>query len=358
MLTFKELRNQLDVQDIENILGKYDIKPHYKHKNYVVYETCCHNKVGEGSPKLYYYPNTHLFKCYTQCGEMFDIFELIIKIEANTNDRRIGKSEAIKIAGFELSSQQTTEIANDSLTNDLARAIYLNNMGQQPESPELLPLETSFLDERYVFDLEALQAWVDEGISVQSMFFYNITYDPIDNCIVIPQYDGKGNVVGVRGRFLGENVVDKYRPIYYNGILLNCPTNAILYGFWQNREAIKLTKTAIIFESEKSVLMMDTIYGSNNISVAVFGQKISKQHIQLLLSLNVNSVIVAFDADYKNAQEAKEKFKDYKRICKGLDTYFTVSLIMDYEGLLLYKDSPIDRGEEIFNKLMKERVYI
>lgn len=358
MLTFKELRERLEPQDIERILEEYGVVPYYKCNNYTVYETCCHNKVGHGSHKLYYYPNTHLFKCYTECNEMFDIFDLIIKIEHNTNGRLVGKSEAIRTAGFELTSRETTEIANDSIANDLARLLYVNKGGKEPEQPELLPIESSFLDERYTFDSEALQIWVDEGISIKSMFYYRIAYDPIENCIVIPQYDAEGNVVGVRGRFLNETIVDKYRPLTYNGVLLNCPTNSILYGFWQNKSAIQLTKTVIIFESEKSVLMMDSIYENNNISVAVFGQKISKQHIKLLLSAGVNNVIIAFDADYRGAEEAKEKFKEYKKLSKTLNTYFNVSIIMDYEGKLQYKDSPIDRGETIFNELMKERVYI
>lgn len=358
MLTFKELRERLEPQDIERILGEYNVHPYYKCNSYTVYETCCHNKVGCGSHKLYYYPNTYLFKCYTECDEMFDIFDLIIRIEDITNGRRIGKSEAIRVAGFELTTRETNEIATDSISNDLARLIYVNKSGQQPEQPELLPIDSSFLDERYVFDLEALQTWIDEGIAIKSMFFYRISYDPIDNCIIIPQYDSVGNVVGVRGRFLSEHAVDKYRPITYNGVLLNCPTNSILYGFYQNKSAIQLTKTAIIFESEKSVLMMDTIYEKNNISVAVFGQKISKQHIKLLLSLSVNDVIIAFDADYQGAEEAQKKFKEYKKLCRSLNTYFNVSIIMDYKGLLQYKDSPIDRGETIFNELMKDRVYI
>jgi hypothetical protein len=43
--------------------------------------TICHNHPGEGSHKLYYYKNTDLFRCYTACGDAFDIFELVIKVK-------------------------------------------------------------------------------------------------------------------------------------------------------------------------------------------------------------------------------------------------------------------------------------
>ena len=57
-------------------------------------------------------------------------------------------------------------------------------------------------------------------------------------------------------------------------------------------------------------------------------------------------------------QEAQQKLEDYKRLAKPLTTYFTVSIIIDFNNRLGYKDSPIDQGEKIFNELMKERVYI
>ena len=157
---------------------------------------------------------------------------------------------------------------------------------------------------------------------------------------------------------MGEDVVDKYKPISYNGILLNCPTNAILYGYCQNKKALSMTKTCIIFEGEKSTLLMDTIYGKNNISVSVFGQSISKQQIKLLVDAGVSNVVLAFDADYKNEAEANKKLEEYKKIVKPLMTYFNVSIIIDFKGRLSYKDSPIDKGEKIFNELMKERIYI
>ena len=357
MITFKELRERLEPKDIKDILKKYDIDPFYENNNYIIYETCCHNHIGEGSHKLYYYTNTHMFKCYTECDAIFDIFDLIIKIEG-LRGNRIGKSDAIKIAGFELNTKEMNEIANDSITNDLTRLIYINNAGGSAEEKELLPLQTDFLDDRYTFDPIALKSWIDEGISINSMFYYRITYDPINNCIIIPQFDEEGMVVGVRGRFLDEDTKDKYRPIIYNGVTLKCPTSSILYGYSQNKRALNMTKTCIIFEGEKSTLLMDTIYGKNNISVSVFGKNISRKQIKLLIDAGVSNVRIAFDAEYKNQYEAKQKFEEYKKIANPLTTYFNVSIIIDFKGRLDYKDSPIDKGEKIFSELMKERIYI
>lgn len=103
---------------------------------------------------------------------------------------------------------------------------------------------------------------------------------------------------------------------------------------------------------------MDTIYDDKNISVAVCGQTISREQIQLLLSVGVSNVILSFDADYRNDKEVNEKFALYKKIANPLRTYFNVSIIIDVNNRLGYKDSPIDKGIEVFNELMRERIYI
>ena len=44
--------------------------------------TVCHNLIDDtGSMKLYYYDNNKLCHCYTECGESFDIIELVQKVK-------------------------------------------------------------------------------------------------------------------------------------------------------------------------------------------------------------------------------------------------------------------------------------
>ena len=119
-----------------------------------------------------------------------------------------------------------------------------------------------------------------------------------------------------------------------------------------------MTRTCIIFEAEKSVMMMDTIYDGHNVSVATSGQHISNEHIQILLNAGVRHIVLAYDADYQTDEELNKKFKEYKNFAHPLQAYFTVSIIMDVNHYLEYKDSPIDKGKEVFQKLMKERIYI
>ena len=68
MSSFQELREQLTEEDIIRILSEYGYEPVYNKESskFIVFPTCCHNLEG-GSPKLYYYKNTHLFTCFTEC---------------------------------------------------------------------------------------------------------------------------------------------------------------------------------------------------------------------------------------------------------------------------------------------------
>lgn len=357
MANFKDLRDSLTPENIIDILRSYDVEAVYVRDSYIIFPTCCHNLIG-GSPKLYYYCNTHLFHCFTECNASFDIFDLIIQME-KLRGREIGKIEAIKKTGLEVPEYEFDSLAEESLLGDLSHLAEINQTSiYDTDNSQLEVLDIGFLDTRFSFDVAALKVWVKENISLNTMLKYRITYDPIENCIIIPQFDDKGRVVGVRGRFLGEEAKDKYRPIMFNGKLLAHPLSKTLYGFYQNQSAIAQTKTAIIFESEKSVLKMDTVYDRNNISVATCGQNITREQIQLLINSGVSNVVLAFDADYRNYKEFSEVYDKYKRICGPLSTYFNVTMVMDDNmdnRLLGYKDSPIDQGPDIFNQLMRNR---
>ena len=83
-----EIKNSLTIEQVEQFLAEHGGEP-VKRIGTLVSRTICHNPAdGNGSHKLYYYENTHLFKCYTGCAETggFDIFDLtrkIMKIQSN-----------------------------------------------------------------------------------------------------------------------------------------------------------------------------------------------------------------------------------------------------------------------------------
>lgn len=40
--------------------------------NALAFQTVCHNPAHHGSHKLYFYPDSCQFHCYTHCGDSFD----------------------------------------------------------------------------------------------------------------------------------------------------------------------------------------------------------------------------------------------------------------------------------------------
>lgn len=341
----------MDVDEVCGILAKYGVAPVKETINYIVFPTCCHNLVG-GSPKLYYYKSSKTFHCYTECGENFDIFTLIQKMEKlRGND--ISVADAVRRCGFDKFAD-TTSAAIKSV-REYTNFLYRIRNRVSPQS-ELKELNDEILN-RFVFDTKVLKIWEKEGISFNTMRKYGISYDPVDNCIIIPIHDEKSRLISIRGRYLDEDAYAKYKPIEFCGKTLKYPTSEVLYGLNLNKNRIKELRRAVIFESEKSVLMADTIYGDKSIAVAVFGQNISLEQIKLLQKCGVNEVVIAFDADYKSWTEMDSVRSRYIEISQRLKPYFVVSIIIDQNREFVgYKDSPIDCGKEPFEKLLSQRI--
>ena len=71
-----EIKNSLSIDQIESLVAELGGEPR-RQGDILICRTICH---GGNSHKLYYYDNTKLFRCYTECNNTFDIFELLIKI--------------------------------------------------------------------------------------------------------------------------------------------------------------------------------------------------------------------------------------------------------------------------------------
>jgi hypothetical protein len=353
--SIKEYRDQIQAEEVKKILGDYGVEAVSENASMVIYPTVCHNiDHNHASHKLYYYKKDNIFKCYTECDEVFDIFQLIIKMD-NLKGKSTSLRQALAKAGLD-ATQPVNENEYYSVRKQLS---YLHSMNDKEELDiaEITSYPKNILD-KYVFDLEYLKPWIQEGIGPSSLTRYGIKFDLIDGAIVIPYYDLEKNLVGVRGRFLSENARAKYMPMKHDGNYLSHPTSQVLYGLDVNRDAIERTGIVILYEGEKSVLKMDTIYGSDNISVAVSGKNISKTHIQMLIELGVKEVVIAFDREYNSINEMNKKIEEYTRITKQMKHFFNISVIIDQDFLLPYKESPIDKGKDVFEKLLSTRIFI
>ena len=145
----------------------------------------------------------------------------------------------------------------------------------------------------------------------------------------------------------------KYRPIaMLDGTVLKFSTNQCLYGLDQNKSAIEKCHQVLLFESEKSILKADSWHIHN--ALAVFGSNISKRHIEMLLELGVNDVILCFDSDYKQVGDNDFQFfvAKMRKLAGKLRGYFNVSIIYNNQGYDAYKcnimDLPYDKAMKLY----------
>ena len=110
-----------------------------------------------------------------------------------------------------------------------------------------------------------------------------IGYYPATEQITIPHFDADNRLVGIRGRFLGADMADrfgKYRPLVVNGIQYSHPLSMNLYNLNNSKENISQAKVAVVYESEKSCMKHSSFYGAaNDISVACCGSNLSAQQV-------------------------------------------------------------------------------
>lgn len=364
-----EIKESLTPEDITKIAESLGACPPSFNRGAYVFETICHNLPGEGSHKLYYYDNTKLFKCYTGCGEYFDIFELISKaMETQTEEEFPLYRSVIYVAdmfGIQGSVDSFEDMSGiKDYMKDLVEIERLRNKASFVSVNADRELEEC--DGRIMTHMPSLRIshWEKEGINKDTCDRYGIKYYPSDCQIIIPHEDENGRLVGIRSRALCKEEAEfygKYRPATIAGVMYNHPLGYNLYGLYQNKENIKIIKKVIVFEGEKSVLLYDSIFGAeSNISVACCGSSISQKQIKLLAELGVNEVVIAFDRQYREVgdEDCRHHVKNLRSLAEKVGGMMSVSCLFDRERLLDFKSSPIDHGRDTFLKLFQNRIYL
>lgn len=311
--------------------------------------TICHHGTKR---KLYYYKESHNFACYTgTCGTM-DLFSLV----GNSLGLDFRESFRYVCSYFGLSTYtHFEETPEDLSTSFFSKFLPQKVDGNVPEIEEIymnryLPLYH--------------ESWLNDGISIESMKKFEIRFSILDNQIIIPHRSEDGSLVGIRARNLNKEVVEsgkKYMPVYAAGRALKHPTGSLLYGLDKTREQIEKNRTIILFESEKSVLQLDTMWPNMSIGVALSGSSFRNPQKEILKALDIDEVIIALDKEFLEVGDDDEKYyseKITKSFIDPLSPYFRVSVVWDTEGLLDLKDSPTDKGKEVFEELIRNRIQL
>ena len=366
MITYNknEIKDALTLSNIFEILQDFGGDPEYSNFG-ILSTTICHNPPGEGSKKLYFYSNSMLFRCYTDCGEYFDIFQLIAKVakiqwdkDFDLNDSIMWVVKKFKISGTIIEDEED-QLEDWKILNKYKS---IQEIDIKQNKIILKEYDDSILD-RFNYEVK-IMPWLQEGITQEALDQARIGFYPGGDQITIPHFDINNRFIGLRGRTvcaLEGELYGKYRPMKVNNELYNHPLGFNLYGLNQSKDNIALMKKAIVFEGEKSHLLYGSYFGiDNNISVACCGSSISNYQIQLLLECGAQEIIIAFDKQFKEIgdNEFKKLKTNLLKIREKHKQNALISFIFDKNMITDYKSSPIDHGADVFLQLFKERIIL
>lgn len=356
---YNKILDMITTSDIVQLVSKFGIPEtsiRY-YNNQLIMPTGCHNEIiGTAKHKLYYYEDSKKFHCYTCCGSM-NPFEFVVQAYRTRGIKYSLSNAAIIIE----------RIIQERLRDGFAVVTPPSNVKKEIEEDwhkSLTEYNPSIMN-CFSRNKKYLKVWEKEGISFDAMDKFGIKFDMIRNRMVIPIYDNKGVFVGAKVRNFNQEEIEngrKYMPLIHNNEIYTYDKGKILYGLNFNKKNIKNAKRAIIFESEKSTILYESLYVGNK-AVSIGGSNISIYQTELLKQYKVETVVLALDNDYSLLPDENGEYDKYFGLYKMLKEAnkldakgFNVEIVYDWEqSFLENKDAPIDKGREIWNKLYRNR---
>lgn len=304
------------------------------HKRGVNYYTLCfiHN---EKTPSLCIFPDTNSWHCFG-CGAGGNIYDWIMQYD------NVGFYEAVnKVVNLTGTSPETiSESGTVKIYKDLKK--YIKPDKELKYERQIFDFTNDYINK---YSEELPQSWIDEGILPEVMKRFNIRIDKESNRIVYPLYDEFGNYIAAKGRSMLDDKTIKLLGIPKYVSLNKIGTVDFFCGIKENYDNIKKANKVIVFEGIKSV--MHVIPWGYDYGISSETNHLNENQIKILIKLGIKEVIIAYDKGVL--------IKDILPQIKMLRKFTKVSIIMDRWGLLDDKDSPCDKGKEVFDKLYKKR---
>lgn len=355
----KKLKKSLSLAHHKQIMQALGIPSYSENSTQIVYYTGDKNvDPYKGSPKLYFYKDTNIYVGMT-AGRSYDIISL-------TQTRLSLLKQPCSFLDACQFILDTTNINPDSISHvkkeghvydwsNLERFIKVRKYGNQLSEYNRNIIDT--LPPLYP------QAWIDEGISEETMDKYQIRYYERCNQTVIPCFDDEARLVGVRVRNWDKDRVEqaKYMPLVtLDGQCYKFNTNQVFYGINYNKPEIERTGKVIIVESEKAVMKLDTYMGRHNIALGMYGSNLGIQRRNQLLKMGVNTVSYVVDNDFIGQDDEffeqwREKIRHFIKLWDG---FCRVEIVWDNLGLLGPKENATDRTKEVWEQLWENREII
>lgn len=372
-LNKKAILDSLTKEDIKKIVMSLGSgEPKTDREGNMIFQTICHNLPDENnSYKLYYYhePNElkgykgRTFHCYSGCSESFGIIELYIRakrVQGKVMTWYKALYQIAQMTGHLIEGDKTiideTEESDVTWIKNISK--YLNK--KEYPVPVLSEINPNVLE---IFDYRPHEIWLNDNISREALGRFGIGYWGEHDAITIPHYDINDRLIGLRLRYLDKKDIEtigKYVPAVIQGKTLSHALGNNLYGLNVVQENVRKMRKVMLVEGEKSCLQAYSYFGEDSFVVACCGSNITKTQIKILQKLEVGEIIIAFDKEYHDPHSFEAEAY-YQKLLKKIEPYvlqFKISLVLDTENKLEYKDSPTDKGKEVLLELLENKITI
>lgn len=266
--------------------------------------------------------------------EYQDLFSLIQYIKESTFDEAIDLVCTICKIKYDRHIKKTIDSGSLNFLKQFKRTITKEFLENTNEA-----IYDESFKERFI--RKDCKIFYDDGIFPETQNKFEVSYDILDNRVVFPIRNYEGKIVSFKGRTNDVDFKIKGIPkyIYYYPI----DGRFYLYGYYENYFDIINSEELIVGEAEKFVQQLDSMGIYNSVSISK--KTISIEQLNKLIKLH-KTIVLAFDKDV-TMEEIFIECRKFKGLCK-------VFYIYDKDNLLNDKQSPTDRGKDVFMKLYNE----
>lgn len=294
---------------------------------------CCLHE--DKTPSLFITPSRNLFYCQScHCGG--NLLNWLMTFEGLSFDDAADKVG--RLAGVDIKNLK--QCSSLKIFQSLKRSL----VASEAEQVEREILDISEINK---FKKEAPQEWIDEGIDPAVMDVFNIRIDDRANRIIYPVYDKNFNLIGFKGRTRYDNYKLLRIQKYMNYTKIG--TTDFFVGMKEQYDKIVSCKKVIIFEGIKSVMKA---YGwGYDYCLAVETSCLNEDQVKILIQMGIKDVTIAFDSDV----ELSKVLECTETLRKFTNVYIVADRKYVSNKLLGEKESPVDKGREVFETLLSER---
>ncbi|MEY8366561.1 hypothetical protein AALA22_13060 [Anaerovoracaceae bacterium 41-7] len=325
--------NVAAIEDLLNHLGCENIRYNREKR-----EFRCSRDFGKNPSAVRVKVDNLRFSCFStnEQGSIFNFVMSKLGISFPDSLKWVVNSLGLEKSLF----QSAIKLPFDGFYKDVIRNVSEPELSQKTYSNEILNQYGRF----------GHVSFLKDGIDLLTQNKFSLGYDYESSRITIPQWNMNGELVGIMGRSNDPGIPYEYRWLP----IIPCSRSYTLFGYHKNYFNIQQQQLAIITESEKGVMQMDSM--GYHFGLATCTKNISEVQARYLKALMVDKIVIAYD---EGISEEELRFQANKIKMNNSLYMNNVGYIYDKYNDILgngSKASPTDGGVKNFKKLVNDYI--